>query len=321
MPAKQKTKRNNRRNSLQLFLGIDGGGTKTHAVLLDYKGEFVGEGFAGASNPLRVGIELAVANIFHAAESACDAGNRILDDVVAVQCGLAGVRREDLRRTVRKRLSEDFRIKAVDVVTDADIALYGVTLGKAGLVIIAGTGSICLGKSDNGSTAMAGGWGPLAGDEGGGAGIARRALQAIAKASDGRGVSTKLSKYASEYFRTSTPDDLIVAIYSPKTDNAKIAGFAQFVVETAQEGDRVALEILKEAGFELGLAASAVIKKLKLNRRKIPIGCVGSVFKAGNIFTDSILETVHHTAPQAFLTEPKFYPAHAAARMAFEKFR
>ena len=321
MPSTRKTKRNHRRNSLQLFLGIDGGGTKTHAVLLDYKGDFVGEGFSGASNPLRVGIEMAVTNIFHAAESACDAANRILDDVVAVQCGLAGVRREDLRRTIRHRISESFRIKAVEVVTDAEIALYGVTLGKAGLVIIAGTGSICLGKNDNGLTAMAGGWGPLAGDEGGGAGIARRALQAIAKASDGRGESTKLSRYASEYFRTSTPDDLIVAIYSPKTDNAKIAGFAQFVVETAQEGDEIAVDILKDAGSELGLAASAVIKKLKLNRRKIPIGCVGSIFKAGSIFTDSIIETVHQTAPNAFLTEPKFYPAHAAARMAFEKFR
>jgi N-acetylglucosamine kinase-like BadF-type ATPase len=321
MPSTQKIKRNHRRNSLQLFLGIDGGGTKTHALLLDYKGETVGEGISGASNPLRVGIETAVANIFHAAESACDSANRILDDIAAVQCGLAGVRREDLRRTIRQRISESFRIKAVEVLTDAEIALYGVTLGKAGLVIIAGTGSICLGKNDDGATAMAGGWGPLAGDEGGGAGIARRALQAIAKASDGRGDSTKLSKYASEYFRTSTPDDLIVAIYSPKTDNAKIAGFARFVVETAQEGDEIAIDILKEAGSELGLAASAVIKKLRLNRRKIPIGCVGSIFKAGGIFKNSILETVHQTAPNAFLTEPKFYPAHAAARMAFEKFQ
>ena len=90
MPSTRKTKRNHRRNSLQLFLGIDGGGTKTHAVLLDYKGDFVGEGFSGASNPLRVGIEMAVTNIFHAAESACDAANRILDDILAVQCGLAG---------------------------------------------------------------------------------------------------------------------------------------------------------------------------------------------------------------------------------------
>lgn len=320
MSAKAKIKRNRRIKSHYLFLGVDGGGTKTHAVLLDHTGQFIGEGFAGASNPLRVGIDTAVGNILRAAEAACDQANRTLEDIISITGGLAGVRREDIRRTVRRQIGQEFRIKTVEVVTDAEIALYGVNSSKIGLVVIAGTGSICLGINDRSEKAMAGGWGPLAGDEGGGAGIARRALQAIAKASDGRGCATKLSEYASDYFRTSTAEDLMVAIYSPKTDNAKIAGFARCVVETARDGDRAATQILREAGHELGLAANAVIRKLKLERRKIPIGCVGSIFQAGQLITASLLETIHKTAPKAFLTETEFPPAYSAARMAFEKF-
>lgn len=320
MPAKSTSRRKIWQTSHQLFLGIDGGGTKTHAVLLNEQGKLIGEGFSGASNPLRVGIERAVGNIFKASEHACDAANRSRSDIAAIACGLAGVRREDIRQSIRQRIFETFRLKTVEVFTDAEIALYGVNSGKAALVIIAGTGSICLGRNDKGERAFAGGWGPLAGDEGGGAGIARRALQAVAKASDERGIPTRLSHHAAEYFRASTPEDVVVAIYSPQTDNAKIAGFARFVVESAKENDKISIELLKEAGFELGLAAYAVIKRLNLQKKKFPIGYVGSIFKAGGLITESLLETVHKIAPKAYLTEPKLFPARAAAKMAMELF-
>ncbi len=321
VPVKTKkntTKRS--RNSHNLFLGVDGGGTKTHVVLLDNKTSVISEGFSGASNPLRVGVEIAVSNIVKAVEAACDSANRSRGDIISATLGLAGVRRADLRQRVRDSFIKNLPVKQIEITTDAEIALYGVTLGKAGVVVISGTGSICYGKDENGKTATAGGWGPIAGDEGGGISIARRALQAIAKASDGRGKLTKLSEAGTNYFRTSTPENLLVAIYSPQMDNAKIAGFARFVVETAQTGDEIALEILKEAGFELGLAAFAVLKKLKMDNRKVPVGCVGSIFKAGELMTDSLLKTVHSFAPKAYLVKPILQPANAAAHLAFETY-
>lgn len=303
------------------YLGVDGGGTKTHAILYDEERNVIGEGFAGASNPLRVGVEPAVNNIFQAMTAASEAANRSRGDIAAAVFGLAGVRRVDLRQRVRERLAQKLGIKTVEVVTDAEIALFGTTLGKAGVVVIAGTGSICLGRNEAGATAIAGGWGPLAGDEGGGAGIARRALQAIAKASDGRGRLTKLSEAGTLYFRAATPENLLTAIYSPQMDNARIAGFAKFVVEAAQARDEIALEILEEAGAELGTAVNAVVTKLKLNRRKIPIGTVGSIFRAGVLLTEPLLTTIHRTAPRAFLSPPVLQPANAAAQMAFEMYQ
>jgi N-acetylglucosamine kinase-like BadF-type ATPase len=308
-------KNGNRRKLSYLYLGVDGGGTKTTAALMNASQEIVAEGTAGPSNPLRVGVETAVANIARAIEIACDSADLVRVDIAAATLGLAGVRRQDIRERVRDSFSRRQNVQNTTVVTDAEIALFGTTLGKAGIVVIAGTGSVCLGKDDDGKLAISGGWGPLAGDEGGGVGIAQAALHQVAKASDGRGIPTALSALASEYFRASGPENLIVAIYSPQVDNSRIAGFARFVVEAAQQGDKVALEILKEAGQELGIAACAVIKKLNLQRRKIPIGCVGSIFRAGDLIKGPMAETINATAPKAYLTEPQMVPAHAAALM------
>ena len=299
-----------------LYLGVDGGGTKTQAVLINNEEKIVSEGFAGPSNPLRVGVETAISNINDALNTACDQVNRNPGDIVSATLGLAGVRRADIRESIRQRVVQKIGVKNVEVVTDAEIALFGTTLGEAGLVIISGTGSICYGRDGKENSATAGGWGPIAGDEGGGISIAKQALQAIAKALDGRGKQTALSEVAADYFRASTPEDLIVAIYSPQMDNKRLAGFARYVVETAQKEDEIAIEILAEAGFELGIAAFAVIKKLKLNDKKVPIGTVGSIFKAGGLITKPLLETVHSFAPQAYLQEPRLDPANAAALMA-----
>lgn len=317
-----KKKRRALKKSQNLYLGVDGGGTKTQIVLLDEEKLTVAEGLAGASNPLRVGIEAAVLNVAAAVNNACDAGGKNRGDIVAATLGLAGVRREDLRQRVRESFNRNFGLKKVEVRTDAEIALYGATLGKAGLVVIAGTGSICAGQNDQGKRAAAGGWGPIAGDEGGGAGIARRALQAIAKASDGRGKPTKLSEAAIEYFRAGRLEDLSVAIYAPQIDNARIAGFARLVIEAARAGDEIAVEILREAAGELALAANTVIRELKLERKKFPIARVGGIFRGGNdLITRPFMEKVQTVAPKAFLIEPLLSPAAAAARMAFENYR
>ena len=317
MPKITKTKSRKGRSYL-LYLGVDGGGTKTNVALMNEAKEVVAEGTGGPSNPLRVGVETAVANIAKAIDAACDSGGVSRGDIVGATLGLAGVRRQDIRERVRESFGLRFRVRKVRVTTDAEIALYGTTLGKAGIVVIAGTGSICFGINEAGETAVAGGWGPVAGDEGGGRGIAGEALHRVAKASDGRGPATKLSDSAAEYFRASNIENLIGAIYAPKMDNSRIAGFARFVSETAADGDKIAIEILEDAGRELGTAAAAVITKLGLQDVVIPVGCVGSVFNAGDLVTAPMRAIIKRVAPKAKLAEPLMPPSHAAALMALE---
>jgi N-acetylglucosamine kinase-like BadF-type ATPase len=287
-------------------------------VVLDADFSILGEGLAGPSNPLRVGIASAAAAIRQAIDRACEAAKLRRTDLIAAEIGLAGARREELNARMREALL-NLGIGEIIVVGDADIALYGATEGEPGLIVIAGTGSICCGINARGKTLCAGGWGPIAGDEGAGAWIARRALRAIAHAADGRGPTTYLTGAACNYFHVSDANDLSTAIYAPTITNESLAGFGKYVIEAAKAKDRVAREILSEGGRELGTAAAAVIRNLKLERDPFQVAYVGGVFDAaGELVLWSMREEIKRVAPKAYFAPPRFTPAVAAARMARE---
>jgi N-acetylglucosamine kinase-like BadF-type ATPase len=300
-------------------VGVDGGGTKTEAVIMDANLQVIGEGRSGPSNPLRVGITSAAAAVREAIDSACAVAKLRRADLVAAEIGLAGARRKELRERMRETLSS-LAIGDIEVVTDAEIAMYGATDGAPGVVVIAGTGSICCGINARGKSVCAGGWGPIAGDEGAGAWLARRALRAVAHASDGRGPETLLTEFACSYFHVSTPDDLTTAIYAPTITNERLSGFGRDVVEAAKRKDEVALEIVVDGGRELGLAAVAVIRQLQMERERFQIAYVGGVFRsAGELILNPLRNEVRKIAPRTFFEPPRFAPAVAAARMARER--
>ncbi len=305
-----------RLRSQDAVVGVDGGGTKTHAVITDVDNRILGEGTAGPSNPLRVGVTKAAAAVLEAVDRACEAAEVRRSDLVAAEVGLAGARRVELRERMHEALS-NLEIDDIEVVGDADIALYGATDGEPGVVVIAGTGSISCGINEAGKEACAGGWGPMVGDEGGGSWIARSALRAIAKAADGRGPTTSLSSRACAYFHVTTAEDLSTAIYAPSITNERLAGFGRFVVEAAKAGDPVGLAIITEAGRELGIAAVAVIRNLKLDRQRFQVAFVGRIFSAaGELVLEPMREEINKVAPKAYLAPPRYSPALAAARLA-----
>jgi N-acetylglucosamine kinase-like BadF-type ATPase len=301
----------------KLVVGVDGGGTRTRAAILDGD-RVLGEGMSGPSNPLRVGIANGAAAIREAIDKACSAAGIDRDDLVAAGIGLAGVRRKDIRTRMRDVLIETLQIKNIELMTDGDIALYGATDGGPGIVVISGTGSICCGVNRQGKHVYAGGWGPVAGDEGSGSWIARRALQAVAHATDERGPKTQLSQAACEYFQVASADDLAVAIYAPTVTNDRIAGFSKHVIEAARAGDQVARNILTEAGRELGKAAVTVIRKLKMEQERFQVAFVGGVFSAGELVIAPLREDLARTARKAFIAPPLFSPTVAAGRLAQE---
>lgn len=299
----------------ELVAGVDGGGTKTHAVVLDQDDNVLGEGHAGPSNPLRVGITVAAAAIREALDRACAQARVRRTEIVAIEIGLAGARRKELSARMEETLSS-LGIRELEVVGDAEIALFGATDGEPGVVVIAGTGSVSCGINSRRRRMRAGGWGPMAGDEGGGSWIARRALSAVAHAADGRGPQTSLTAAACTYFHVSTADDLATAIYAPTITNERIAGFARLVIDAAGDNDEVARAIISDAGKELGIAAAAVIRNLKMEQERFQVAYVGGVFAAGELVLEALRNEVQRIAPKAYLAPPRFPPAVAAARMA-----
>ena len=206
--------------------------------------------------------------------------------------------------------------------TDARIALAGATAGKPGIVIIAGTGSIAYGVNKDGEVARAGGWGPTLGDEGSGTYIGRRALEAVMTAYDyRRHEDTALTEKVCRFFNVSSPPELPAVIYNPNTNVLpQIAQLSKLVVETAQDGDVIAIEILKDAAYELARAIKAVIEQLNMRDDAFRIGYVGGVFSAGDLILQPLRENIAAFAPHAVLAPPLHKPAVGAAQMAMANF-
>ena len=244
-----------------LYLGIDGGGTHTVALLARASGDIVGRGTAGPSNRQAVGTERALAALDDAVSAAFHAAGLPRGPVTSACLGLAGADRPD-DQAVLRAWAERVQLAAhVEVTSDAAILLAAGTPHGWGLVLIAGTGSIAFGRTADGRRARAGGWGHLLGDEGSAYALVIHALQAIARAADGRGPATRLTECFLNHWGLTQPQDLIAAVYRSGRDRADFAALAPLVIEMA-ENDPVAAGIVEQGAHELARAGESVVRQL-----------------------------------------------------------
>lgn len=316
-----------------LLVGVDGGGTKTAALLTDSQLVPLGRGLSGPSNFLRVGLETAVRSVLLAVEEACAQAGVTLRDITALGIGLGGVDHPTHHRRMRDALFAELAARTgalgasstptrwgpdnVLLTTDAEIALAGATDCQPGIVIISGTGSIAYGMNNRGQRARSGGWGPTFGDEGSGYDIARRALRAVVSSYDGRLQATLLTERVCRYFGIESPADLPPIIYGSEKIN--IASLTELVIETAREGDTIARQILRDAGEELARAVVAVIRRLRMQQDEFLVCYVGSVFLAGELILEPLRERIGAVAPRATLAPPLFPPTIGAIKLALQR--
>src|SRR5258707_14289198 len=175
------------------YLGVDGGASEATAVVSDENGSPLGDGLAGPSNPLRVGIETASRNVERAVNKALGAADVTSREIVWAYCGIAGADHPAHRQEVVDSLSIFFPRGNFTVDNDARIALTGAIGFGAGIVIIAGTGSVPIRRNDAREDARGGGWGAIVGDEGSGYAMGRGGLAAILRGFDGRGPATAMT--------------------------------------------------------------------------------------------------------------------------------
>ncbi|HEY7093807.1 MAG TPA: BadF/BadG/BcrA/BcrD ATPase family protein [Ktedonobacterales bacterium] len=239
-----------------LFLAVDGGGSKTQAVVVDSYGAVCGRGTAGSSNLRAIGVEQALAQLRAAIAEALPTDVRC--DVHTAWFGLSGIHGADGANLLAPHLLSVAR--EVAITNDAEFALAGLDSGP-GVALIAGTGSIALGRDASGQIIQVGGWGHLLGDEGSAYDIGRRAAQAAARAADGRGPTTALLRLVLERWGLATPRQMIEHVYLTQ-EKAPIASLAPGVFEVARRGDHVARMIRRHACEELAQATIAVIDTL-----------------------------------------------------------
>ncbi|MEW6567795.1 MAG: BadF/BadG/BcrA/BcrD ATPase family protein [Chloroflexota bacterium] len=299
-------------------LGLDGGATRTVCLIVDEAGVEMGRGTAGPSNHQAVGVEAAR----QALEQALAAARRAAGDPpLAAACfGMAGLDREEDRRILDEMAASLLPGVPVEVVHDADIALVAGTEGKrAGVVVIAGTGSIAVGYDAAGRMARAGGWGHLLGDEGSGYDLARRGLNAATRALDGRGPATVLAERLPVAVDTASMETLADRVYLEAWTPAQVAALAPVVLAAAQEGDEVAGRIVDGGAEELALAAQTVIRALGMEERAFEVVLSGGIFQGSPRMVERIRRQLAVWTPQAAVILPRQEPVWGAAWLALRR--
>ncbi|MGC9396793.1 MAG: N-acetylglucosamine kinase [Anaerolineae bacterium] len=296
----------------EILIGIDGGGSKTMALIAGRDGSILGRGLSGPSNYLVIGAEAAYAALDAAVEAA--AGGRAVRPA-ALCLGLAGAARPDNQAVIQAWADARYPGVPVVITHDARLALAAGTPEGWGVAVLCGTGSMVYGEDPQGQVARADGWGYLLGDDGSAYAIGRAALRAVARAADGRGPQTALTEAILTHWSLRQPQDLIAHVYALGTQRADIAALAVLVRGVALRGDAVAGAILQDAGRELAVAVEAVARRLALTGA-IPCALTGSVILKGqSVRAAFVAATVERGLTLSPLT-PVHEPAQGAVRLA-----
>ncbi|MEI3614274.1 N-acetylglucosamine kinase [Pseudogracilibacillus sp. SO30301A] len=250
------------------IIGIDGGGTKTEAILYQVNIGVLDCLQEKASNPHSTSFERSVDRVVSMIIKLLTTNKINRSEQIHVCFGIAGLG----RRNDRQKWQEIFKHKLPDslilgevlIETDALIALYSGTYGSEGIVSICGTGSITYGVN-NGKTLRVGGWGHLIGAEpGSGFYIGYRGLEATFNQIDGLAKSTAIASKLLKGENIREPSQLIQQIYGNSNEKEKIANMAKYVFQAAEEGDPVANTIIEDAAFHIIKSGNTLYKKFNI---------------------------------------------------------
>jgi len=291
-----------------LYLGIDGGGTKTIGVLADDREIPLRQAEVGPSNIHSVGLEGLERNLRELLERL----SVRLADLDAVGVGLAGVGRPEERTCVCSVLQRiGLNPNRTLLTHDAHIALVGGVGDEVGAILIAGTGSIAYARLPSGEEHRCGGWGHLLGDEGGAYGLGLNALRAVARSVDGRDQPTALTEAILARVGVEQPENLIR--WAHTAERSQIAELARVVFQCASRGDETARRLVGEGAMLLAELATTVLRKAEETPTLV---LAGGLFEHFPMYRDRVAYRVFEVFPRIRIQTPERPPVFGAIRLA-----
>lgn len=296
-------------------VGVDGGASKTVALIGTESGKVLGRGESGPSNYHNVGAAAASRAIKKAViEAQKQTGLREVRPETAV-VALAAVDSE-IDRAVALRFVRRTKIARTSyVVHDSVAALYAATQGKPGIIVISGTGCVAAGVNEAGEYARAGGWGYLIDDEGSAFDIGRKALTRAFRMLDGRARPTNLISILKRNFQVKMLKDALSLIYANGVSVEEVARLASLVSRAASR-DKACKEILNNAGITLAELACAVARRLCMTDDSFKVATVGGSFKSGRHLLKPFTARIKSECPRARVIRLKVEPARGAFLLA-----
>ncbi len=266
-----------------MYVGIDAGGTRTRLVLADAEGALLGSAEGGPGNYQVIGPEGLTQLIGELLE---EVGAGELPEVLCA--GVAGAGRLPEQEKLRSALEQRGLARTIRVVTDGRAALEGAHCGEPGVVCIAGTGSIVIGRNAEGLEARAGGWGPILGDEGSAHGLVMEGIRSALRAVDGSGPETSLQADLLLALGMGDWQEIIKAIYGGDFTRDRIAEACPVVFTAARNNDDVAIHVVQTGLSALGAQIGAVARRLKL-ASPVVVACTGGVFEQPDLLEESLV--------------------------------
>ena len=286
--------------------GIDGGGTHTRIELRDMDNGLIRRGDFGPFNINSVG-EAAFRDLLRQVFAWCGG----MEQCARLCVGAAGISNPKVGEILGEELENAGFAGKWKLCGDQEIALRGAMEG-AGLVVIAGTGSICFGKNAAGETARSGGFGHLIDDGGSGYALGRAVLSTAVRILDGRVENSGILRAVCDRLGGG-PEQIVPFVYSPHTDKAAIAKLCYVALELAEQGDGEAEKILRREAEELALLVKAVQNRLGMPGCRVAL--LGGLLTEENSYRTAVAETLGKLGP---VVKAEHSALWGAAQMAWE---
>jgi len=235
-----------------LYYALDGGGTRCRLAIWNEEKQIVYQDEGASSNPYAVGFEGAKKNVLALLDTA-KAQQSVANMPIKGLCfGSAGLARRQEQVKWKAIFDEFFKTDFPRILaSDAEILLTGSHMAVSGLGLIAGTGSICIGRNEMGKMVRSGGLGSALGDEGSAWWIAMQAVQRTLRSKERRDTETSMDKAIRAFYHLEDWQDCVPFFNDRNLTKAVVADFAPYVTSYANKGDLLAKDILSEAAEEL----------------------------------------------------------------------
>lgn len=287
-------------SSNKILLGVDGGGSKTEALVatLDDVGqiEILGRGRGGPSNLRLAGKQQSLTSLNKAVDEALGEASLEGQAVDYAVLALAGSSFSDVRDEVTAWAQQRNLSSHVEIIHDAQPVLASGADNGRGIALIVGTGSVAVGVNAKGETATMGGWGHWFGDKGSGFDLACKALSAVAEAADGVGPQTVMSELVLERLGISDPRRILQQVSAKGDVRRDVAALAPIVLESAALQDLLAIEIISNAIGETVKLVEAVSRKLTF-KAPYPLMLAGGVACRNPVFRDELISRLSRLDP------------------------
>ena len=282
---------------MRAVLGVDGGGSKTHALVADERGEVLGFASSGRSNWEDTGLEAAGAALAEAIGGALAAAQVPPGALAASAFGLAGLDWDPDRPMLGALLDPLGLAGPRRLENDSFIALRAGASQPFGVVVIAGTGHVAAGRDPAGRTVRTLGLGPMYGDFGSATDVAEEAVRAVADAYTGRGPATSLSRLLPPLAGCASAEQLLQRL---SRGLVPLPEAAPLVLQEAEAGDPACRQIVLHAGASLGESAAVVARRLGLGGQRFEMVMAGGLFRSRNrLLEGTLVDTMARQAPQA----------------------